>query len=242
MPRITRRPRIRIQSYGPSNSARELSRYLGIKKIKSRGSTFIPRPSDTIINWGIPLTIHDCRYLNPISSVRIAACKLKTLRALSTSGVSTPEFSEFKSESGRWVARLVLNGNSGQGAVVADAADLPDAPLYTRYIKKDAEYRVIVVGTQAVDSKQKLKRRDFTGERLPYIWNCDNGYVMAREVHIPDYVTDIGIQAVRALGLTYGAVDIIVKDEIPYVLEVNTAFGLDGTTTQLVGDAIKDLL
>lgn len=65
---------------------------------------------------------------------------------------------------------------------------------------------------------------------------------MAREVHIPDYVKDIGIQAVQALGLTYGAVDIIVKDETPYVLEVNSAFGLEGTTTQLVGTAIKDLL
>ena len=87
------------------------------------------------------------------------------------------------------------------------------------YIEKDAEYRVIVVNGNVVDSKQKLKRRDFTGERLPYIWNCDNGYIMARDVSIPEPIQTLGIQAVEAIGLRTGAVDIIVKDGISYVLK-----------------------
>jgi glutathione synthase/RimK-type ligase-like ATP-grasp enzyme len=207
--------------------------------LRSSSSSFIGRPTDIIINWGIPRTVHNSTYYNPIESVRIAACKLKTFRVLQSAGISIPDFSVSKPTEGRWVARLVLNGNSGQGAVVADAPELPDAPLYTRYIKKDAEYRVIVVAGQAVDVKQKLKRRDFTGERLPYIWNCDNGYIFARDVDIPDYVTELGIASVQALGLRTGAVDIIVKDGIAYTLEVNSAFGLSGTTIQLVGDAIK---
>ena len=76
------------------------------------------------------------------------------------------------------------------------------------------------------------------------MWNCDNGYVFAREgIHKPDTIDVLSVQAIEALGLTYGAVDIIEdKQGNLYVLEINTAFGLEGTTISLVGDAIKGLL
>lgn len=237
---MPRRPRIRVQSYGPSDSAKELATYLNVKRLKQQTS-FRPRPSDVIINWGMPKVKLNANYLNPLASVSISTCKLKTLRALESASVPTPEFSTTKPTEGKWVARTQLNSHSGQGAVVADAAELPDAPLYTKYIQKDAEYRVIVVGNQAVDVKQKLKRRDFEGERTPYIWSCDNGYVFAREVTIPDNLSELGISAIQALGLSYGAVDIIAKNGEFYVLECNSAFGLSGQTIQLVGDAIKAL-
>ena len=49
----------------------------------------------------------------------------------------------------------------------------------------------------------------------------------------PDPVRDtIAVNAVKALGLDFGAVDIIYneKENQYYVLEVNTAPGLEGTT------------
>jgi glutathione synthase/RimK-type ligase-like ATP-grasp enzyme len=168
----------------------------------------------------------------------VAACKLQSLNKLSRAGVSIPDFTVSKPTEGKWVARTILNANSGVGAVVAEASELPNAPLYTKYIPKDAEFRVIVVDGKVVDAKQKLKRRDFEGERQPYIWSCDNGYVMARQVDIPDNITQLGVDAVNALGLIIGAVDIIVKDNTAYVLEINSAPGLAGTTIELVGDAI----
>lgn len=238
---MPRRPRIRIQSYGISSSAKELATYLNVKRLKQQTS-FRASPSDIIINWGMPKIKLNANYLNPLASVSIATCKLKTLRTLESASIPTPEFSTTKPTEGKWVARTQLSSYSGQGAVVADATELPEAPLYTKYIQKDAEYRVIVVGDQAVDVKQKLKRRDFEGERVPYIWSCDNGYLFAREVEIPENLSELGISAVKALGLNYGAVDIIAKDGNFYVLEINSAFGLSGQTPQLVGDAIKALI
>ena len=238
---MPRRPRIRVQSYGPSDSARELATYLNVKRLKQQTS-FRPRPSDIIVNWGMPKVKLNATYLNPLASVSIATCKLKTLLALESASVPTPEFSTTKPTEGKWVARTQLNSHSGQGAVVADAAELPDAPLYTKYIQKDAEYRVIVVGNQAVDVKQKLKRRDFEGERVPYIWSSTNGYIFAREVVIPENLSELGISAIQALGLNYGAVDIIAKNGEFYVLEINSAFGVSGLTIELVGDAIKALI
>lgn len=47
-------------------------------------------------------------------------------------------------------------------------------------------------------------------------------------------------KAVRALGLDFGAVDILVQEDgTPYVLEVNAAPGLGGTTPKLYADAFR---
>lgn len=51
------------------------------------------------------------------------------------------------------------------------------------------------------------------------------------------------MDAVKALGLKYGAVDIIEDEEGNlYVLEINSAFGLEGTTVALFGDKLKQYI
>lgn len=52
------------------------------------------------------------------------------------------------------------------------------------------------------------------------------------------------IKAVNALGLDFGAVDIVTEKNtgIPYVLEVNTAPGNEGTTTQKYVDSIIEYI
>lgn len=237
--------RIRIQSYKPSKSAKVLARYLGLKRLRFP-TAFRPRTSDLIVNWGVVEPLPNARYLNPIESVRTAANKLRTFRALSEANVSIPPFSTTRPEpsTDKWVARTTITGHSGEGIIVDIPDNLPDAPLYTKYIRKSAEYRVIIVNNSVVDVKQKLKRRDFEGERRPYIWNASNGYVFARNgITIPEDLNDLALSAVRALSLTYCALDIAQdSDGILYVLEANTAFGLDGTTIQLVGDAIRSTI
>lgn len=239
--------RVVVQSYKPSNSAKELATYLGLKRLSTSASRFVGRPSDIIINWGNVSRVHNSQYLNPLQAVKNATNKLATFQLLQEAGVSIPPFFTSQSQLDSdtvYVARTTLTGHSGEGIVVGIPTDLPSAQLYTTFLAKQAEYRVIVVGNQAVDIKQKLKKRDFEGDRSPYVWNCDNGYVYARnDITIPEDLTSTAISAISALGLRYGAVDII-EDEYGnlFVLEINTAFGLEGTTTQLVGDAIQELI
>jgi glutathione synthase/RimK-type ligase-like ATP-grasp enzyme len=239
--------RIRVQSYGPSESATELARYLGTLKLKHHNSKFKGKPSDIIINWGNVKKVHTSKYLNPLQSVRDATNKLTTFTKLQSASIPIPPF--FTSHSDLdpdtiYLARTTITGHSGEGIVVGTPSDLPHAPLYTQFIPKIAEYRVIVVNNEAVDIKRKLKKRDFEGDRSPHVWNCDNGYIFARnDITFPDSLPQIGISAVNALNLSYAAVDIIEDaDHNLYVLEINSAFGLSGTTTQLVGDAIKRML
>jgi glutathione synthase/RimK-type ligase-like ATP-grasp enzyme len=242
--------RIRVQAYGngKSKSARLLARELGVLRLKSTGSRFRGKNGDVIINWGKPKTIHaNVTYLNPIEAVAKASNKLIALETLDREGVSIPKvFKELISppEDMKLVARTTLYGHSGKGIVVGTQRELYDmginAPLYTQYIEKKAEYRVIVVGDEAVDIKIKKKKRDWTGERSETVWNHSNGYVFVRNDGVFNcMLPDVGVYAVKALGLKYGAVDIIEDDNDLYVLEVNTPFGLEGTTIKLVADAIK---
>lgn len=239
--------RIRIQSYGPSKSARALASYLRVLKLNNTNSRFRPRRSDTIVNWGSVKQNHNCNYLNPLHAVQSASNKLDTFRILSAANVPIPLFYTNKSHlnpSTTYVARTTLTGHSGLGIHSGLPESLPSAPLYTQYIDKTAEYRAIVVNNKVVDFKQKKRKRDFEGSRSSVIWNVSNGYVFARDgIEHPEAAYTASISALAALGLTYGAVDIIQDaDSNFYVLEINTAFGIEGSTLQLVGDAIKELL
>lgn len=234
--------RFRVQSYRPSDSAKALANYLSITRLSSIGSRFRGTPSDIIINWGNVRQIHNSTYLNPLDAVKAAANKLTTFRLLEAASVSIPPYftslDQLDADT-TYVARTTLTGHSGEGIIVGTSSELPPAPLYTTFLRKKYEYRAIVVGNRVVDIKQKLRRQDFEGERSAHVWNHSNGFVYARnDIIIPDALPQLAIDATHALGLTYGAVDIINHRGILYVLEVNTAFGLEGTTTQLVGDAI----
>lgn len=239
--------RLRVQSYKPSNSAKALADYLNIKRIQHRHSKFRGKPTDTIINWGNVNVVHNSHYLNPLQSVKDAANKITTFTKLKAAELPTPDFYFSKNELEEetiYLARTTVTGHSGEGIIVGKPSELPNAPLYTRFIEKKHEYRAIVVNNRVVDMKKKLKKRDFEGERSPYIWNCSNGYIFARnDIEFPETLPDLATKALTALNLTYGAIDIIEdEDQNLYILEINTAFGLEGTTTQLVGDAIKELL
>ncbi|RKY68278.1 MAG: hypothetical protein DRQ24_11910 [Candidatus Latescibacterota bacterium] len=243
--------RIRISVYGNgrSKSARKLARELGIKRLKVTGSRFRAKNMDTILNWGLPKTLlPNVVYLNPIESVRLASNKLHTLNTLYANNISVPTFvtdSQSLVPGCLYMARTILQGHSGIGVVVGEAEGLPsDAPLYTKAIDKVAEYRVIVVNGKAVDIKAKKKKNDWTENRDKNVWNHSNGYVFARNVGtFPCNLKQLGVDSVEALGLRYGAVDIIEDGEgVLYTLEVNTAFGLDGTTITLVADEFRRML
>lgn len=248
-------PRLRIQAYRPSNSAKALSEYLGIMRLKHNNSRFRARPTDIIINWGVVKNPLNAIYLNPINSVRTASDKLATFTKLKEAGVSIPQFGTsctFANDSDTVVARTELHGHSGAGIVVGQPSELPHAPLYVQYIPKIAEYRAIVCNGDVVDFKQKLKRNrksesnpdGFDGEHNPHVWNLDGGYVFARNnIRHPESADEQSIKALEALGLLYGAVDLIEDEEGNiFVLEINTAFGIDGSTLNRFGDKLQEYI
>lgn len=153
------------------------------------------------------------------------------------------------------VCRTILSGHSGAGIVIADCRDdLVDAPLYVRYIKKKDEYR-IHVGKKWVDYgvgcavslgvegewvettiavQRKARRIEVPNEEVNWrIRNLSGGFVFKREgVVAPPACIEAACDSLRATGLDFGAVDVIWNEQQgkAYVLEINTAPGLEGQT------------
>lgn len=144
-------------------------------------------------------------------------------------------------------ARTLINSTNGRGIIEfeSSSSDYPRAPLYTEYIPKRAEYRFHVFGDKVIDIQQKKKAREFNEDnRNVRIRNLNNGYVYCRtDVNPPDGAADLAINAVKALGYAYGAVDLIYNEKRNqcYVLEVNSRPGLMGTTLDRYADALIEM-
>mgnify|MGYP001573297728 FL=1 len=249
-----------------STSARNLAGVLGVFRIRQNGN-YRHRPGKKVVNWG---NGHLANWMTPMSmehiynkpqNVELASSKLETLQQLSISGIPIPDFTDLPQRAKLWLqsepkypglkhavlCRTLTRANSGRGIVIATIPEqIVSAPLYTRYVPKQDEYRVHVFREFGVIDVQQ-KRRDSEiaiEERDPYIRNHDAGWVFCREnVHPPQAVLQAAENAVMALGLDFGAVDIGFHNNIgPCVYEVNTAPGLEGQTLTNYAEAFQKLV
>lgn len=208
----------------------------------------------TVVNWGnssVNLRGHRIRVINKPEAVRIASNKLLTFQRLKQYGVPTVEWTTNKLDAARWVdedtvvyARHQLSASSGKGIEIVGADDMmPNAPLYTKGFNKSHEYRVHVFRGKVIDFTKK-RRRDGT-DNNPWIKNHSNGWVFCRDgVALPNKVKLASVLAQQALGLDFGAIDILYRerDDRACILEVNTAPGLEGTTLQKYTEEIKKVM
>lgn len=237
-----------IYSHNPhSEGAKLLSQALNVKRIKHGNSKFRGGMGKAIINWGagtLPDQVMACqRVLNKPEAIRKASNKLKSFELFQEAGVTIPPFFTDYGDAEDWmidndgvvVCRTVLNGHSGAGIVIAEAVDeLVAAPLYTAYVKKQEEYRYHVFMGQVVDIQRKARKREVPDDAVNWqVRNLDGGFIFAREGVVASPVaSEEAVKAVAALGLDFGAVDLIynAREDKYLVLEVNTAPGLSGTT------------
>ena len=240
-----------------AKALRDSLREKGVRCLLVRADgLYRPRHTDVIINWGSSIIPHWFgQYLNNVAYVFNSINKLYCLETLCGNDISTVEFTHTVYESSKWiqegytvVARNALTGHSGQGIVLchANGNPLPIAPLYTKYKKKKAEYRVHVFNGVVIDVQQKKRRAGLeqTDEQSK-IRSHNNGWVFCREgLQENQRLNDLACSAIDALGLDFGAVDIIYneKEDSYYVLEINTAVGLEGKTLDVYTQAILNLL
>jgi glutathione synthase/RimK-type ligase-like ATP-grasp enzyme len=101
-------------------------------------------------------------------------------------------------------------------------------------MKKRDEYR-IHVGRRGIIAIQRKAIPNGTEPIDTRIRNHHNGYVFLRNnVQPPQQILEQATAATNALGLDFGAVDIIWNNhyQLATVLEVNTAPGLEGQTIE----------
>ncbi len=169
----------------PSNGARELASQPGFKRLRTGRWV---RPRDTIVNWGSStIQVPDVRVLNRPDRVAVASNKLRAFE-LMMGNCQTVEWTADKAVAQQWsndgkvvVARQLLTGHSGNGIIIVskNTPDIPNAPLYTKYIFKEKEYRVHAVHGVSYDTQRKIKDPD----REVTDWKVrshDNGFIFAR--------------------------------------------------------------
>ncbi len=206
-----------------------------------------------IINWGNSV-IHciDGTFVNKPLNVAIAGNKHLTFVNLLANGVSIPEFTTDMAVANQWaseghivIGRKLLRASAGNGIVVFEpnTTIAYPCPLYVKYKKKKAEYRVHVINGEVVDVAQK--KRTVGKEADTLIRSHLRGWTFCKQnIVVPDDVKVQAIKAVQSLGLDFGGVDVIwnEKEGRSYVLEVNCAPGLEGSTVKSYGNAIKQLI
>lgn len=247
---------LKIWSYNEnSEGAKALGAILGAKRIKHNGSTYVPGPNKSIINWGdsqMPQALRASKVINSPNVVGVFTNKLKFFELIGE-GVRTPDWTTDAAEAIGWmndnktivVCRKVLTGHSGAGIVIAETPNqVVAAPLYTKYVPKKEEYRVHFVGGKIIDVQQKKMRDGFKDANFK-VRSHANGFVFCRGGVAPP--ADVIAQAeatIAATGLDFGAIDIVYNEKQgkAYVLEVNTAPGLEGETVQKYAQAFKEFL
>lgn len=248
-----------IYSPRPSNGARELAEELGVKRLKQNGR-FNLRSNDVVVNWGsaspLPARCGNARIVNTHISIAEVSNKLTFFNKMEEVKLNdrriTPKFfttrnqarDYLRAKGGAIVCRTVLNGSGGAGIVIAEAeGQLVEAQLYTRYVAKQDEYRIHIMRGNVIDKQRKARRLSEDNADWK-VRNLENGFIYVRgDVRPPQCVVDVAKKCMENLSLDFGAVDVIYNAAASraYVLEVNSAPGLEGQTVVNYANALREL-
>jgi len=238
-----------------SRSSKEIARHFDPLRIQCdrKKTKYKPREDHVILNWGYNGEPHPWmsrvsfgRFINAPHAVNFASNKLFCLERLSEREVDSVDYTTQREVAREWIdqgfdvyCRQLTRGSQGRGIVVAHTADeIVSAPLYTKGVQAiKREYRAHVFNGEVIDLVAKATRAGEDNANME-IRNHSNGWVFVRDaVTIPEatrqQLVALAVDAVQAVDLQLGAVDII-RDEADrlYVLEINTAPGLEGTTLE----------
>ena len=248
---------MKIYSYNEnSEGAKALAKALGIKRIRHEGKKLVVK--DGVLNWGASEFQRDMAYagvINCPTRIKVASNKLHSFQAFGEAAWA-PKWTDDEETAAMWhadgkaiVLRHKLTGHSGEGIEIVEADEAfvgKKAPLYVQYIPKKEEYRIHVNQEQVFFVQRKARKNDVADEQVNWkVRNHQNGFIYANKgVEVAEIAKKYAIEAIKAIGLDFGAVDIIynAKNDAWYVLEVNTAPGLSGTTLEKYVEQFKQYL
>lgn len=134
-----------------------------------------------------------------------------------------------------WVGRV--NNHTG-GTDLLTPPPTPD--FYVKKLELVKEYRIHMFLSKSIRAGVKAHREGFTGTRSTWVRSYDGGWAIKYDDFKSKFaMRKLAHEAVTALGLDFGAVDIGEKaDGSLIVLEVNRAPGLENNTVTAYQNAI----
>ena len=180
--------------------------------------------------------------INEKGAIESNANKLNALRIMRSAGVSIPPFETVKANAHRNIRFPLIgrttNHQGGSGlTIVNNRRELRNDNRSTHWMEQidiEREYRVHVINETVIGVQKKVENPDFEGTPNTEIRNLANGWRFSlRDIgRVADDIKEAGLNAVTALGLDFGAADIVIdSDRNIYVLEVNSAPALEPEST-----------
>lgn len=230
-----------------------------VVKVRRTGSTFRGRSGDLFVNYGssgLDLSLAgNATLLNHPTNIGQASNKVNAFQVFQNASVKTVDWTTSRQTAETWVSqgevvycRTVLQGHSGEGIQICSSSDvtdiggiphsnvLPRAPLYTKAITAQRrEFRVHVMNGVVTYVQQKRRRDNYRedGQYSNVVRNHSTGWIYATQnAEVNNEAISESLKAIAALGLYYGAVDVITRGNEAWVLEVNTAPGMTGTNLE----------
>lgn len=188
-----------------------------------------------IVSYGVPLERTSIPTLNARAGTLNKYEEMHTLHekgilvpphSLDGSGLTFPILGrKFKHSKARDIVPILQNDTEFEWRKTGGACD-----YFVQYIPRRREYRVWAYRRRPLAVYEKVMRypdRYGVGRSAGIGWNWQHGFAFEFYHEAPEAIKQLGCQAVDALGLDFGAVDMIHgTDDRLYVLEVNTAPGV----------------
>jgi glutathione synthase/RimK-type ligase-like ATP-grasp enzyme len=222
-----------------SEGYKKLRRLLGLARYNSRDKYGV------LFNWGsLRKDFNSNILLNKEDGVRVSRNKVRTLEVLRDKGIRVPRFTKNFEEAKNfkfpvYCRKNYLNG--GVGIFVAETKEqLIHSDFYTESINVEAEYRVHVFKDKILCWAKKIPKDQYSSR---YIRNHSKGYKFSLmdNSRIFTKLEEYAIKSINAVGLDYGCIDCVLStDHKFYVLETNSAVGLEGTTLDMYARAFHE--
>jgi glutathione synthase/RimK-type ligase-like ATP-grasp enzyme len=212
----------------------------------------------------LPEEVMKSQVINDPVAVQIAVDKLEFFKAMSSNQeISIPEYTTDTDKIVEWleqghevVTRSSLTASGGKGIFIVNSTVCPTmdslhrvvytrgVKLATKYVPKKEEYRVHVFNSKVLDVRRKVAKSGIhIGDWK--VRSHSNGFIFQKNNIDPDpVILEQAVLAVNTCGLDFGAVDVIWNEfrKRAYVLEVNTAPGLEGSTIEEYAQAFSEYM
>lgn len=242
---------------GKGEDARNIAEGLACKRFAFKSAT-----NGIIIRYGNVRTVNRKGFhanpkfeINTIEAINNARNKFTSLEKIKAAGCRVPEAITIKpiipnGSHDVWFGREFYHHKGLDIKVCKNNCDIENAinngsEYFVKYIPIGKEYRYHVFGDKILQACIKFKEagNGGVGTTEDIIRNLDHGWKFA-EVEPQPKASEYAIKACRALGLHFGAVDIIEESGHTklYILEVNTAPGLDNKRLEAYTKAFKEYI
>lgn len=184
---------------------------------------------DLIVRWGTITNINAKKILNETPSINKANNKYISRKLMLDYGVSCPQLTEETP----CIIRPHHHSQGKQLYYCTTQQEVEQAKVKLKnyysseYIAKDEEWGVFVFNGRVTGMIKKTPKTQTAKNSIA--WNVSQGSHVFENIRWDDWNIEVakqGLKAAAAVGLDFGRVDIMVKDNIPYVLEVNSAHSM----------------